>query len=52
MVSSERPYQQLTETEEIHPAILLKSGIPMLELEEGLKKLKGRSTHRKTGSPN
>ena len=43
---SERPYQQLTETDSrhLHPTIGLKSGTPVVELGEGLKKLKGRVT--------
>jgi hypothetical protein len=40
---SERPYQQLTETE-AYTNIELKSGTPLIELGEGLKKLKGRAT--------
>ena len=41
-LSSERPYQQLTETEaDSYPTIGLKSGTPAVELGEGLKKLKG-----------
>ena len=49
-MSSERPYQQLTETDSdtyLHPTIGLKSGTPTVELGEGLQKLqklKGRGT--------
>jgi hypothetical protein len=46
-LSSERPYQQLIKTDAdtyIQPAIGLKSGTPMEELEEGLKEMKERVT--------
>jgi hypothetical protein len=42
---SQRLYQQLIERLRIlHPTIGLKSGTPMVELEEELKKLKERAT--------
>ena len=46
LLSSERPNQQLTEIycSNLYTTIGLKSGTPMVELEEELKKLKGRVT--------
>ena len=44
-LSSERPYQQPTETDAdsyLHPTIGLKLRTPLVELGEGLKELKGR----------
>ena len=43
-LSSERLYQQLTETMQIQPTIRLRSGSPMEDLGEGLKELKGMIT--------